>query len=284
MFNSTPVFDSTPDFDAPVFDPTTGEVLDAGTQAALTDPFPEATPVVVLDGPTELAALGIRSVDGAQGNVVQFARELGEALTARVRERYGIARKMRHVRTTADGVELPPFETEVVGELQTLADMADVLAALGKAFTAASGEARALAGEVVADVHYERNIERTGGSASIRVGSRGGTVKVTTTQPTEPFVDEAEVVDVVVADLVGTVAGQLSKARVEGYAQGARDAIPAVFGLMSPPAWKTTALGGLVTNLQSRGERDLSERLARSYGRRPKGNAQVKIERTAEGA
>lgn len=276
------MFDSTPDFDTPTFDPATGEVIDA--TPAPVDPFPETVSVVVLDGPTELAALGIRSVDGAQGNVVKYARELGEALTARVRERYGIARKMRHVRTTDDGVELPPFEGEVTGELQALADMAEVLAALGKAFTAASGEAKALAGEVVAEVHYERNVETTGGSASIRVGSRGGTVKVTTTQPTEAFVDQDEVVDVMVADLVGTVAGQLSKARVEGYAQGARDAVPALLGLMSPPAWKTTALGALVTNLQQRGERDLSERLARSYGRRPKGNAQVKIDRTVEGS
>src|SRR5690606_37490060 len=109
-----------------------------------------------------------------------------------------------------------------------------VFTEVGKVFTDLGRRARAMAGDLVLEAKPDdaERLERKGGSASMRVSSSAGEVKVTTTQPTETFADTDAILDVLVAHLLDERADLAATTGLPAvYAGGARDLAAAVRGL-----------------------------------------------------
>ena len=278
---STDPFDTPADpFDLPAFDPETGELLGD-----------EEEPTGAALAPVDLASaavLAIESVDHEQ--VAAFTGDLRAALQTRRDALYQALLDRRP--------EGRPTPESVAPELTWLADVHDVFTAVGKVFTEQARDAKSLAGDVVLEVRTDRDVEASGGSASVRVGvpgsRRGNAVKVTATQPTETFANTPAIVAVLVPYLLerevsaGMPGSEAVEDAPEAYAAGARDMARVLLGLaghhglLSSPGWKSSALDVLRGELQSMGEagNDLAARLREAYGRRPKGNLRVEVERS----
>lgn len=266
-------------FDTPAFDPATGELFDG----APADPAPPAAGLGLL--PAVLADRGADAI-GAAAELGAFTGDLRRALEHRISTEYDALMRAR-----PDG---PVTQAIVAPELQWLADAYEVLSAIGKVFAEQSAGVKSLASDVVLEVRRDVDLERTGGSASVKVGARGAgqAVKVTTTQPTEVYTDTPVIVDVLVAHLLDrmTVAVEVGNTPTgpESYAAGARDMADAllglhgVVGLLSAPKWKSTALDLLREVLESGGPVGvgLATRLRDGYGRCPHGKISTTIERT----
>lgn len=251
-FDAEPVPAAVEDpFATPLFDPATGEVLE-----------PEAAPVAAPAGPGPLVA----GVD-LRADAHAYAGELRRALEDRVALEYDALLAER-----PDG----PLEVAVQPELRYLADASAVFAELGKVFTDLSRRTRGMAGDLVLESRPSaaERIEKSGGSASTRVRSSAGEVKVTTTQPTETFAETDQLVDVLVAHLVGDLGSGVTSAGAAEYAAGARAMARALQDVTSPWSWKSSALDALRRAMPDA----LAARLAKAYGRRPKGEARTTIE------
>lgn len=255
-------------FDLPPFDPESGELLDVVDAEIV----PDGQVVHVDLATTALAAVG--AVD--HGKVTAFAGDLSAALDQRIGQTYGALIAARR-----DG----PVTPEVVApELAWLADAHEVLAAIGKVFTDQGRGVKSLMGDVVLEVRADRDLERTGGSATVKVGTAGQAgeaVKVTATQPTQTWTDAPAIVDTLVPYLMGADGDA-------AFAQGARAmarvllGLDGHYGLLAAPKWKSTALETLRGELQAMPGTgvDLAARLAAGFGRKPVGNVQVEVERT----
>lgn len=261
-------------FDAPPFDPATGEVLEPVTMGmdgptvghvVSVDPHVDGVTATVMITDADTAAriappLGGLSVgfdpppttlvdllparladDTSQavalpgrGELAAFAGNLRAALDDRVNALYGAALAAR-----PDG---PVTEATVGPELAVLASVSDLGRIMADVFGRMDKGARALASDVVLEVKRpdpSRSLEHTGGSASVRVGVRAGEdVKVTVTQPTETFTDTPGIVDVVVAYHVSRIPTALGAqpAVVGAYAEGARDMAQLLLGLDGVPS------------------------------------------------
>ena len=271
-------YDSVDPFDLPPFDPTTGEVLEV-VDAEVAD-VPQSAII-----PVDLAGTAVRAVTAVNpADLAAFTGDLRAALDKRVGETYGALVSQR-----PEGAPTPEV---VAPELAWLADAHDVFAALGKVFTDQAKGVRSVAGDVVLEVRTDRSdLERTGGSASLKVGTAsapGSAIKVTTTQPTETFTDTPAIVDVLVPYVIDRTADAHDSPDQAGVAIGARAmarvllGLEGHYGLLAAPKWKSTALETLRGELQGMGQTGaaLASRLAKGFGRRPKGSVTVDIERT----
>ena len=233
---------------------------------------------------TDRALIPLRLAQGSARAVHVFrdpeavrglTRELQTDLLARLRQMDVDARAARREGRITASVVAP--------ELQLWGDAYETLDAISRAIAAGAKEARALAGEVVAEVEPEK----VHGSASVRVGDgHGQDVKVTRTQPTEVAADTDKILDVLVAALADALPDRkrtqaLDVVAADGvaYARGARDALTQLQQLVSPLKWKTTALDAWARRLDDAEQYDLGVRLGHAYGRVAKGNPTVKIER-----
>lgn len=261
-------------FDEPIVDMSTGEILD--DSPSLDSGLPSSE---IAGLPTTSLADGAVSAIALAADVDAFAGELRRDLERRVDEQYGALVTLR-----PDG---PVTEATVARELQWLADAHDVFVKIGAVFTEQARGVRSLAGDAVLEVRRDRDLERTGGSASVKVGARGTgeAVKVTATRSTDTFADDEPIVDVLVSHMLGRLPADAVDPGA--YAAGARDMADAllglhgVVGLLAAPKWKSTALDVLRELLESGDEpsRALAVRLRAAYGRRPVGNVNTKIER-----
>lgn len=207
-----------------------------------------------------------------------------DAVTGLVQDVRG--RVLEAVRATYNGLldarkatvgDAAVFRTDVAAELAWLADATNVLGGLADSLKAGADEARKIAGDVVLDVAPDREH----GTATVTVGTPGGgRLKATRTQASKVDVREAEVVDVIVANLVGEAAraGEGRVLYLEGLAAGARAMHVATTGLVSPLSWKSTALDAMVTRLEGVDEYGLAIRLVHAYGRVSTGNPSTKLE------
>lgn len=281
-FDAAPAhrFEPSP-FDTPPFDPVTGELFgDPVEPVVVAEPVPSGLLSAVL------AERGADAI-GAAASLSTFTGELRAALEHRISTEYDALMSARPAGPVTQAVVAP--------ELQWLADAHEVLSAIGKVFAEQSAGVKSLASDVVLEVRRDLDIERTGGSASVKVGARGAgqAVKVTTTQPTDVYTDTAVIVDVLVAHMLAVSdagpAIPLDETTASvAYAAGARGMADAllglhdVIGLLSAPKWKSTALDLLRETLEAGGVTGvaLATRLRDGYGRRPHGKMSTTIERT----
>lgn len=165
--------------------------------------------------------------------------------------------------------------TDVRDRATRLADAADLLAGLSGAFGAAAKEATSAAGELVLDVPTRDGKPRR----TLRFGDGyGSDLLVSLTPTTETFADLDVIVDVLVADRSPGYSADPKV--VEPYAAGMRAGIRALREILSAsPSVRTTALDGLVLDLEDGGETALAGRLRAAYGRREKGEPRAKVER-----
>lgn len=303
------VFDGAPEpegdpFDQPLYDPATGEVLDpepttfAGLPVVTSTQVPpdtfllttaeHAAAITALDAlPQHMADDTAQAVAFPErGELQAFAGNLSRALDDRVNALYNAAQQRRPAG--------PTTQASLAGEVTTLAAISDLGKTLGEVFTRMDKGARSLLADVLGELPRAAEVEKHGGSMSVRVGVRPGEdVKATITQPTEVFTDTAGIVDALVPHLIAVSAdrGGLSEV-TEGigtataaYASGARAMAAALLGLdgglglLASPKWKSTALDALRADLERSAEPGLAGRLDAAYGRRPVGNVQTKVER-----
>lgn len=224
-----------------------------------------------LEGAAHEALVDYRDRDAVNG-LVQDVR--GRVLTA-VRQEYAV-----HLagRTAAllrrDGGASRPTSTDVAAELRFLADAENVLGGLADSLKAGADEARSIAGDVILDVDPDREL----GTATVKVGVPGGTLKATRSQSTKVEARGDEIVDVVVSMLVGNLEQHSPPpGEVKAHAAGAREGIAAVLALCSAPSWKTTALDDLARRLEAAGEDALAIRLSHAYGRVASGKSSTKL-------
>ena len=232
-------------------------------------PAPLDTLPMRIEASTREALVDYRDRDAVDG-LVQDVRL--RVLTA-VRVQYAEHRQVR----PGFGMPGKPNATEVAAELRFLADAENVLGGLATSLKAGADEARVIAGHVILDVEPEREI----GTASVSVGLPGGsTLKATRSQASKVEVRQDQIVDVLVAKLVGEYR-PLDNATVDertGYARGGREAVAALLELVGPLSWKSTALDDLCRRLEGAGEDDLAIRLGHAYGRVSTGNPSTKLE------
>lgn len=264
-------------FDLPPHDPVTGELIEPA-QAA--EPVQSVTSLPPVDGsplPMLLAEHGALAVSMAS-DVQPFAADLGAYLEERISAQYDALVRARP--TGAVTAEV------VAAELRWSADAHEVLSAIGRVFTHHAGGVRELAGQAVQEVRADRDIERKGGSASVKVGAAAGAaVKVTATRATETFAEDEQIVDVLVPMLLDGHPVHANHA--DAYARGARAMAATLIGtggtgLLMSPKWKSSALDALRERLQGADDvasTALATRLRAAYGRRPVGNVTTKIER-----
>ena len=197
------------------------------------------------------------------------ASQARAAILRQVRELYQDKRDDRKPgKTATSGVTT---SAQVAPELGFLAAASYALDAFADAVKAGSDEARGIAGDVVLEVQPEREV----GTATVKVGTANGTVRAVRTQATKPSVDTDRIVDILVADLIGNLS--VASPLVSAYAQGARDAVAGLLGVISPPSFKTTSLDDWQRRLEANGEDDLAIRLGHAYGRVPTGDAKTKL-------
>jgi hypothetical protein len=107
----------------------------------------------------------------------------------------------------------------------------------------------------------------------------GWDLKVTRTQPTEVSVELAEVQDVLTAWCVSRYDTRGNEAAT--YAEGVREGMNALLGVLTKPDVRTTALDALVRTMEGAGEEALALRLRHAYGRKAKGEPRVDLKREA---
>lgn len=284
-------------FTEPLVDPATGEILDPEPivsasptptldyRAADLPPGPVASWAPVTPGqevatlvdvlPVSMAGLAAEAVVfPARGELAAFAGNLGSAVEDRINALYGAVLAKRPAGK--------PTEATVGPEVELLANISDLGKTLGTVFARMDTSARSLLQDVVLEVRADRDVEKRGGSASVRVGVRAGEdVKVTATQPTVVHTDTPGIVDVLVPHLLDSH----PDVDVSGFAAGAR-AMAAILlglgevnGLLASPKWKSTALDALRNDIERAGTPGLPGRLDAAYGRKPSGNVQTTVER-----
>lgn len=174
-----------------------------------------------------------------------------------------------------DGAE-PAHATDVRVEVVGACDDADVLEGLAGAFATGVREARGIAGDLVHELPGRGGKPR----ASLKVGDgKGFELSLTRSQRRELSVDVDEVVDVIVATLIGRLMVD-EEQRVEDYAAGIRDGISELRDVLSTsPTFRSSALDALVKRLEDRGEDPLARHLRKAYGRVDVGEASVKVDR-----
>jgi hypothetical protein len=153
-----------------------------------------------------------------------------------------------------------------------LADLAELLEAVGGAFSTAAREAKVATGELVTVLGHK-----------IRVGDGyGSDLAVSLTARRELSVDDAALDDVLAAAVPYLIPGPKAAESLD-YALGFRSGIEALRGVLtSSPGYRSTALDALVTKLENADvpEADaLAKRLRAAYARVDKGEPTVKIER-----
>lgn len=196
-----------------------------------------------------------------------FAADLRGRLLDNLREQYATIRAAR-----PDGRVV---EATLAPELSFCTSATVALDALTDALKAGSAEARAIAGEVLLDLPKTADERKT---ATVKTADVYGPLVVKRTQATKVSARAEEVVDVVVASLVGGL-GAGSPHAPQAYAEGARQGIAGILSLTAAPTWKTTALDALAGQLEEGGEHDLAIRLGHAYGRVPQGEPKVTLER-----
>lgn len=244
-------------FAGPLFDPTTGEVLDVTS----TDPQPDP-----LRPPTDVAALTAQ------------ARALMGVKPAEVRDAL-----RRMVTDYAEGLRAerpagPVTSAAVHREATALAEVRDYLRETAAAYDDASRLALECLQELTLEVRGDE-VLTTGGSRTMRVPVGGGQdMRVTVTQKVEPVVNADEVLDVVVA--LATEAATTSAATgapLVGVAPAIRGALDRYRSLISPPKWKITALQAWQRDLE-RNEDPAAVKLAAAIGgRRKVGNPSTAV-------
>ncbi len=141
-------------------------------------------------------------------------------------------------------------------------------------FTDGARRAKAIVGEIT----HELADDPRRGSTSVKVAdTHGADLKVTRTQPTKVVVDEAEVIDVLIAHQVKRY-GEDGAAH---FALGARAAVRAYREIAAAHTFKTTSLEEWVRDLDAAEEHALAIRLGHAFGRVSHGNATTKIERVS---
>lgn len=146
-----------------------------------------------------------------------------------------------------------------------LADLAELLEAVGGAFSTAAREAKVATGELVTVLGHK-----------IRVGDGyGSDLAVSLTARRELSVDDATLDDVLAA-AAALPDGTDPRSYVAGYRTALAD-LRAV--LATSPGYRSTALDALATSLEDRNLDELAKRLRAAYARVDKGEPTVKIER-----
>lgn len=182
--------------------------------------------------------------------------------------------------------EEPTSESDVRLEAVGLANDADVLAALGGAFTAGAKEARDVAGDLLDEIPGRGGKPR----ASLKVGDGDGFALVVTRAAArkELSVDGEEVDDVMVAYLLEVAAArtragdgplELGILPAKTYAAGVRDGIEQLRAVLAAPKFKVTALDALVTALENLEDDTLAKRLRKAYAQVEVGEQTTKLER-----
>lgn len=205
--------------------------------------------------------------------VQRMTRSLSGALVEQVRQVWTEARTPRVAKTAGKA----PNEVEVAEELRVLADARDTLTAVAKALTTGADEARAIAGEVLAEVAPDERKAKT-----VRLADgHGWDLKVSRTQPTEVSVNLDEVQDVLASWLLGQFAKAspgMDPAHLH-YAKGVRAGMAGLLGVLTKPSVRTTALDALVRTMEGAGEEPLALRLRHAYGRKSKGEPRIEVKR-----
>jgi hypothetical protein len=261
------------------FDPATGEPLDVVDAEVVDEPDAlsgglEQERAVM---PTLFASQGARAVALFRDPeaVAHLTHDATRSLLHRIE---GLAAAAREARP-----EGTPTASTLQPELTLMADAAETLGAIERVFHAGAVRSKQILGEVV----HELADDPRKGSTSVRVGDAHGTdLKVTRTQPTEVRVDEPEVLEVLVAsvlgrmDLAGIAKGERAKAAlVAGVA--VRDALASYRAVAAAHSFKTTALEAYTRRLEAEDAHSLAIRMGHAFGRVPKGEPQVKTERVA---
>lgn len=285
------------DFDEPIANLETGELLhdDDGAPGLVITYGPNGVLAVdTLDGEPAtavLASTAMQAIDTAAADLGAFTGALRRDLEERIDTTYAAAYAARPVHLSpgigkheGEVVASRPTQADVAPELALLGDQFEVLDALAKVFAEASLRVRSIAGDVVQEVQWERDVAKTGGTTSVKVGARGSAIKTTVTQATETWTEDTTIVDVLVATLVPAADGEALEAELlesQAYALGAREGIAGYTALLAAPKFKITALDALRDKLQGAGDFPLAERLNRAYGKRAKGDPRTTIERVA---
>lgn len=283
-FDGAPPVEGDP-FAEPLHDPATGELLEAMTVTA--QEVGQAFGIDATTGlPTEWTSLERlpqhMADDTAQamvfperGELQAFAGNLSRALDDRINALYNAAQAKRPAG--------PVTQAAIAGEVTTLAAISDLGKTLGGVFTRMDQAARSLLTDVLAELPRGAEVEKRGGSMSVRIGTRPDEdVQATLTQPTETFTDTPGIVDVLVPHLLSQDPGMADSLPVAAYAQGARDMAAVLLEqLLAAPKWKSTALDALRADLERSAEPGLAARLDAAYGRRPKGDPRATVERVA---
>ena len=253
-------------FTDPPFDPATGELL---------DPDPILVDPVDVPAPTGLDPGAL--IISPPADVSTFARDLKDALHSRLTAHAEALYAGRH------GKDAAPTPADVQVEIVALNSAREALEAVGKAFTATAATAREYLQDIVLDVRGDE-VDREGGSRSVKVGSPIGAVKVTVTGPTETSVDEDTVIDVLVGEAVqAALAGDPDAEPARLAAQAARVAIAGYREVSSPPKWKITALAALQRRLEGAGRAAVAQKLAGAVGRARKGALRTAVSYPDEG-
>ena len=206
--------------------------------------------------------------------VQRMSKALGEALVEQVRT---VANEAKAPRLAKHGPKHKPTEVTVAEELRTLADARDTLTAVARAITTGAEEARALAGEVLAEVAPDERKAKT-----IRLADgHGWDLKVVRSNPTEAVVELDQIQDVLAAWGLEQHAKDKGEHFTLGFARGQRYAMEALLSVLTKPGVKTTALDALVRELEGAGQEDLALRLSHAYGRRSTGEPRIEMKREA---
>ena len=258
-----------PTQDGPDLFAAAGEPEPAGFVIVDGEPLPEAGVIARLADDSEQAVALFRDPDAVR----ELTRSLTASLVLRVQMMHGTLKDVRP--------EGKVTQATVAPEVQLLADAYDTLTAVSKAVGTGAAEAQALLGDIVAEVVPDK---ADAGTGSVRVGDgHGSDVKVTRTQATKVQADTDVIVDVLVARMVtehaATLTPPVAMKEVKAYADGLRQGISALLGLISPPTWKTTALDALATRLEDAQDFDNSIKLGHAYGRVAQGDPKTKVER-----
>ncbi len=239
------------------------------------EPDPSTEPSVLATRDTAERAQDVARDAATIGNpdaVLALATDVRRRVLASVRALYqGVRGERRLGRLT---------EAHVAPELVFLAGAADALDALADAIRAGAQEARAIAGDVIADVKLAEQGDTRIGTVSLKVGAPDGSViSAKRTQPSKLQVNDDAIVDVLAAACVARrLAFGTMPHVVETHVRGLREGLAQLQTLASL-SWRTSALDHLATQLEQADEHDLAIRLRHAYGRKPHGDPKVELKR-----
>lgn len=259
--------------------------------ADLPAPAPEASYDGHDDGP-DLTAEEIEDLTGPlsdeaiTGSLVVAGEDLLLADPARLRAvvaavRVGLLARVReahaHVAQHRTQAGPRPAPSDLLGEAQVMTRAHESLSTLGKAFTEIAREPAALMVDAMQDhLGPARRSMKVGtpDGAEVAVSLASASSKVS--------VDEAEVLDVLGTSLLAGVAVgpdvYASEYTDPTYAAGVRDGIAALRRLLgTSPGWKSTALEGLVRQLETADEGALAARLSGAFARVESGEPTPKL-------